>query len=688
MSFIRDVRNAVKAIASLGDSRGSIENPNEPVTSSMASGIVEGPPTSTGKSVSGDGAMRVSTILACIRVLAESVAQLPWFVYQRSGSAIRNKDEAHPVYELLHSRPNPMMSAFAFREQAVMDLVLHGNHYAEIEFDRDGYPVALWPLLSRNVEPVLFDRGVLKYRVGIGGMKYMLDSQRVLHVSILGNGVQGKGLIQYARETVGYALALDEYQGKFFANGANLSGYLKHPGKLSQEAKQRLKTHWEMAHSGLSNAHRVAVLEEGLDWVKSSVAPNEAQAIDARKLTRSELAGVLRVPAHFINDLEKATFSNVEHISIQFVVYDLLPWLVRFEQEYSYKLFKGERDRFCEFVVDGLMRGDALQRAQSLEIKRRNGVLTANEWRLLDNQNPIDNDYGDALLVPQHNAIVTKGGQILRYENPALESRRSCGNDHGGHVCRAPMDEESRAWEQRSEKHARRRRKLEKAFEPIFVDQIGKVVRRESAMVRDAMAKAEARDAGQFRALLDELYAEPQWIRDYVESAFRSLFDASLSQIAEELDNANTADPSLDTFRTEYIAAFVSRYQQRSLGQLRALLQRSMDEAVDYTDLIEERLDEWIERRPAKVADEETTRAANAVAQKLYTVSGILFLRWFANPGACPFCQNMHGRRIRVGSAFVPEGSTLDGPDGGMTVSHSVSHPPLHDGCECQLMGG
>jgi hypothetical protein len=509
----------------------------------------------------------------------------------------------------------------------------------------------------------------------------------------MGNGIKGIGLIDYARETVGYSKALDEYQGKFFQNGANLSGYLKHPKKLSSEAKERLKTSWEAAHTGLSQAHRIAVLEEGLDWVKTSVNPQEAQALDARKLTRSELAGVLRVPSHFINDLERATFSNIEHQSIAFVVYDLMPWLVRIEQEYSHKLFTvAERQQyFVEFNVDGLMRGDALQRAQALEVKRRNGVLTANEWRLLDNQNPVESDYGDALLVPQHNAIITKDGRILDYNqtDDADPFARSQPKPADKAIRSKLFDsDELRAWENRNSKFAARRRGLEKAFEPAMADAMNRVVKRESRTIRDLMQKAEARSQNDFRALLDQFYENSQWIDQYTRSVFQSLFAATSEELSEEVEGLDRDSNELSQMQEDYIEAFVRRYTGRSLRQLRALLNRAVDNGEDYRELVEGRLEDWEQTRGAKVADEETTRSANALAKTVYQLVGIQTLRWFANPEACPYCANMHGRRVQIDRTFVVEGEELEGNGETMTVSHSMSHPPLHDGCECQVMGG
>jgi HK97 family phage portal protein len=426
MSLIKDLRGAVNGLAALannasGAQRNNLENPDVPLSSPAAAAYIGGNPTSTGVAVNENRAMGVGAILAGIRVLSESVASLSLETYRRLPDGGRQRATDHPLYRMLKLRPNPFMSGFNYREQLMKRLILRGNHYAEIQFGPDGYPIALWPL-PVDTQIVYTDRESLVYVTTIGNERIGLPSWRVLHLSSLGDGITGKGILDYARETIGYAAALDEYQGRFFSNGARPGGYLKHPGKLTDEGKKRLKSGWEMAYGGLSNAHRVAVLEENVEYQRTSVNPEEAQALESRKFTRSEVGGILRVPAHFINDLEKATFSNIEHLNINFAVHSLRPYLVRDEQEMNFKLFAGEPDMFVEYNIDSLLRGDKKSRAEALEIERRNGIISANEWRKMENKNPIDSDYGNSFVVQMNNALIHDNGKIVSLSD-ATESK-------------------------------------------------------------------------------------------------------------------------------------------------------------------------------------------------------------------------------------------------------------------------
>jgi len=423
MSLFSDLRGAIGGLKALSQMRGSLENPEIPLSSPEVVSYFEGEPTSTGVAVNEKSAMGVASVLACVRVLSESVGSLSLETYRRTGNGGKMRATDHPAYRILKVRPNPFMSGINYRELAMKQLVMRGNHYAEIEFDRDGYPVALWPLAPEQTTVVYTERQSIVYVTTIGNQRIGLPSYRVLHISALGDGIKGRGLLDYSKETVGYAAALDRYEGTFFSNGAHPSGFLSHPSKLTPEAKTRLKTAWQMAYGGLSNAHRTAVLEEGIKWEKTSVSPEEAQAIEARKFTRSEIAGILRVPAHFINDLEHATFSNIEHLNISFLVHSLRPWLVRFEQEMNYKLFAGEPEVFVEFNFDSLLRGDKKSRAEALEIERRNGIITPNEWRQMENKNPIESEYGDSFVVQMNNAMITKAGDVVPLSAPSAGSQ-------------------------------------------------------------------------------------------------------------------------------------------------------------------------------------------------------------------------------------------------------------------------
>ncbi len=370
---------------------------------------------SSGQNVTERTALSLSAVFSCVRVLAESVAQLPCKVYRRTDDDGKDVARNHPLYRILHDQPNPYMTAFTFWECIQAHLASWGNAFSLIDRDGAGRVAALWLIRPDRVwVRELTDGGVVYDVTDRNGRMRTYLYDEVLHVAGMGfDGLRGYSVVRVAAETIGQGMAAAEYAGSFFANDATPGGYLEHPGKLSLEAQQRLIESWEKRFSGSSKSHRIAVAEEGMKFNPISVNPEDAQLMETRKFNRSEIAGIFRVPPHMIGDLEHATFSNVEHQSIDFVKFSLSPWLKRIEQAATVKLLTpSERERyFVEFQVDGLLRGDSKSRNESHALAIRNGVKSINEVRREENLPPIEG--GDKhYLQMQMTAVddVGKGG--------------------------------------------------------------------------------------------------------------------------------------------------------------------------------------------------------------------------------------------------------------------------------------
>jgi HK97 family phage portal protein len=386
--------------------RRSLNVPEQPLTSEALQAALLGPPASSGAVVNAATAMGVPVVFACVRLLAETIASLPLLVYRRMEGGGKDRDSDHPLYEMLHSLPNPEMTSLELRENMVGHLCLWGNAYCEIETDARGRVVALWPLRPDSVT-IARQGGRRWYRVLLpDGTTAALPDERVWHVRGFGTERDtGMSVIRHARETLGLALAAQEYGARFYANDSRPGGVLRMPGKLTSDGAKRLKQSWEAAHSGLSHAHRVAVLEEGLEWQAIGLAPEDAQFLETRRFQIGEIARWFRVPPHLVGDVERSTSwgTGIEQQSIGFVVYSLRPWLVRIEQSVHRDLFRRDERAtwFAEFLVDGLLRGDALSRNRALAVQRQNGIINADEWREIENRNPLPDGQGKLYLVNQ-----------------------------------------------------------------------------------------------------------------------------------------------------------------------------------------------------------------------------------------------------------------------------------------------
>jgi HK97 family phage portal protein len=351
-------------------------------------------PTPSGKTVNERTAMTTSAVYACVRVLAETIASLPLHVYQRTE---RGKEKAmdHNLYYLLHDEPNPEMTSFVFRETLMGHLLLWGNAYAQIIRDGRGKVIGLYPLLPNRMEVSRTEKGELYYRYQKEGREYLLRREEVLHIPGLSfDGLVGYSPIAMAKNSIGMALATEEYGSKLFANDARPSVVLEHPGILKDPAK--IRESWNKIYRGSENAHKVAVLEEGMSVKTLSMPPEQAQFLETRKFQIEEICRIFRVPPHLIASLDRATFSNIESQSISFIDNTIVPWVSRFEQAMQKALLFGEEKKqyLIKFNLNGRLRGDAQSRAAFYQTMRQNGIMSANDIRELEEMNLIPDELG------------------------------------------------------------------------------------------------------------------------------------------------------------------------------------------------------------------------------------------------------------------------------------------------------
>ena len=380
--------------------------------------------SSSGKSVSEITALQTTAVYACVRILAETIASLPLHTYRYSPGG-KEKVQDHPLYPLLHSEPNPEMTSFVFRETLMGHLLLWGNAYAQIIRNGRGAVIALYPLLPNKMVVNRTDQGILFYQYEKDGRTYFLGNHDVLHIPGLGfDGLIGYSPIAMAKNAIGMAIATEEYGAKFFANGASPGGVLEHPGVVKDPGK--IRESWNAVYQGSGNAHRVAVLEEGMKFQPIGIPPEQAQFLETRKYQLNEIARIFRIPPHMIGDLEKSSFSNIEQQSLEFVMYTLDPWVIRWEQAIQRALLSGgeKRQYFVKFNVDGLLRGDYQSRMNGYAVGRQNGWLSANDIRELENLNRISPELGgDLYLINGNMTKLADAGMFAAANKTKTEER-------------------------------------------------------------------------------------------------------------------------------------------------------------------------------------------------------------------------------------------------------------------------
>ncbi|CAJ4440330.1 HK97 family phage portal protein [Burkholderia pseudomallei] len=347
-------------------------------------------------SVTSDAAMRLTAVYACVRVLAESVSMLPFVLYTESADGAKKPNKSHWLYRLLAVRPNDFQNPLEFRETMQAHCALRGNAFARILSNGSGEVTDLIPLHPDRVtiEMLVDNARTVDWRYSYrnpDGTETKLGRGEVFHLrGLSGDGVIGYNPIQAARESVSTGLAAQDYGMRYFQNDATPGGWIEYPGQFKDDdQKKRFREQFQATQTG-RHRHKTAVLEMGMKYHQISVTNQDAQYLETRKFSVAEIARLFRIPPHLIGDLDKATFSNIEQQSIEFVNFSLMPWLVRWEEAIRYAFLEPDDELNCEFQVTALLRGDAAARAMYYHNGILDGWMVRNEARKAEGMNPLD----------------------------------------------------------------------------------------------------------------------------------------------------------------------------------------------------------------------------------------------------------------------------------------------------------
>lgn len=370
--------------------------------------------TKSGRPVNDDTALQISAVFGCVRVLSETIGTLPWAIYQRSAEGNATRLDTHPMAALLMS-PNSDMTKVEFLEAVISNLALRGNAYS-LKEESAGRVVSLYPIKSSLVQTKINDDGQIRYLITDRGKQEEYPQEKIWHIKGFGvDGIQGLSPIGYARESMGISLAAEEFQARFFSQGAKPSFLAKIPQWLKEDqrkiARENLQTLW----AGLENAHKIQLLEGGMDVTPLTMPLEDAQFLQLRGFSVEEICRIYRVPPHMVAKLDRSTNNNIEQQSLEFVMYTLAPYLTRIEASFSKWLLKaGERrDIFMRFNVEGLLRADATARANLYASGIQNGWLTRNEVRALENRNASADEGMNSFTVQSNMAPLDRLADII-----------------------------------------------------------------------------------------------------------------------------------------------------------------------------------------------------------------------------------------------------------------------------------
>lgn len=541
-------------------------------------------PTLSGVTVSDSTALEATAYFAGVRNVAEDLATLPLHIYRRLGPKRREIDRDFRLYPVFHEQPNEEMDIVQFVEMTQAWAMMRRNAYAEIVRDGQGRALALWPIPPNRVTVERFE-GDLVYTIRLPngqrdpqtGLPFsVLNRSQVFHLKAFTlDGVLGLSSIEKHQEAIGLALALDRYGAAFFGNDGTPSGYFTVPGGLSEPAYLRMKQDLIEPNQGLANKHRTQLLEEGMKFESSSVPNDQAQFLDSKRHQTEEMARLNRIAPHKIGDLSRATFDNIEHQSIDHVVSTIRPHAVRWEKAILTQVFTRDerRSRYPEFLLDGLLRGDAKTRAEALAIKRQNGIVNADEWRALDNENPIEDGSGRIYLVNGNMISVAQAG------NP-----------------RAPKDGEGRQYAAR-------------VFRPLFLAAAERCIRKEAAAVRKAVERSS--DLARLDAWATKFYREQQ-------ATVRQSFGPIALAVGEAVRGEE--GPDLGEWADEYVAALAGARSRAALGELREVVTSG---SSDLAGAVGKLAEKWIQEEPARLAEREAEKAIESVTRHIAQDPGV-----------------------------------------------------------------
>lgn len=634
--------------------------------------------TAAGKSVTEQSALKCGVVYACVNVYASSVAALPLNLQRRLD---RGKERAtdHPLFDLLKYEPNPTMSSYVFRETAEGHVKTWGNFYARIQRDPKRRIVALWTMRPDWVSVKLV-RGekVYEHRRPDQTEPEVYFADDIFHVHGMGyDGLVGYSPVRMAMETIGWIMATSEYGASFFGNSSRIAGILKHPQAIGAEAAKNLREQWEELRKGSANAHRTAVLEDGVSWEQIGIPQNEAQFIETLDHQVPAICRWYNMPPHKVQHLLHATFSNIESSQLSFATDTLMPELVRWEHEIGRQLLTREERNsglFAEFMMDAILRGDSATRHANYASGRQWGYLSPNDVRAMESQNPIEGDGGDDYHVPIN---------MVRLQDASLTPDPTMGGPGDGNEQASSRAALPAGAERRT---VALRQRLQRAAIAVFRQAAERIGRREAEKVA-AAARRMTRAA--FTSWLRTYYGDDfdaAFIRDF--QPVMAMYGQQIgSAAAAELGSIGGDDSDLDTFIASYTSSFAARYRKSSLAQLERVVDETPEDG-DFVGAVGARLGEWATGRPSKVAGRETIQAGAAIAKAVFIAAGVTNLVWRAyGSDTCDICQGIDGRVVGIEQNFVEEGETVPGgPDQTpLKSSISIGHPPIHAGCECMI---
>lgn len=640
--------------------------------------------TKAGTKVGEVSSLKISAVFAAVNFLAGTIASMPKVIYRHLRTGGKERAFDHPLYDRFHNKPNDSgLTAWQWIYTSIAHKYLWGNWYTFID-KKSHQNQQFVPLLPDRTWRDPDNSDVYITRKG-NGTSLRLPRSQMLHIPHFSlAGITGKGIIHYARESLGIAKALDESVGLFFGHGTHAGGFVEVEGSMDEDTRKALQKDFNEKYAGLGNIWKIIFLKNA-KYKPEEVDLEKYQALQSRQFSVVEVARWMNLPPHILRDLTRATYSNIEEQGIDLVVYSLLPLTTQIEQEMNVAFFDEDerRDHLVKFELKGLLRGDLKTRTAFYTAMLDRGVFNADQVLDLEDINPQPDGLGKSYFVQLN--MVNKEAVV---SGSGMQNRSSIIILNPDNSLSFPETKQRLALHDRRSSTLRRR--ITNAYKKKFDGYGQEITAGETkavlAAVKEMLTK---RGTVEFLEWLEEFYGGFDEEVDSLSAPLLSSYADSILPIAQEEINSNLdVSATYENFQKEYRDYFVERHVQSSRGQLRAVVINAQKEGKDETEAIEKRLSEWEEKRPGKISMRESIRAESAFTRSVFGMCGILkIMSVTLGAKPCPYCTALDGMIIGIDQVFLSKGVFQpEGAEVPLTITHNYSHPPYHDGCVCGIV--
>lgn len=424
----QEVRQSLQTMqAEVTELRSNLTNPEQWLSDFFTGGMT------AGVAVNKETALTISAVYACNRILSSSIASLSLGLYRQLPNGDIEPVTDIPEYDIVCSEPNSLYNKYTFDSTTMFHEGLHGNAYTKLYFGRGGR-IAKMEIMKPDCVQIYYNEGSLYYIYDnpYSNKRETLADWEVLHFKgISDDGLIGKSPLQVAKSTFAMGIASNKYAESMYKNGGYMKGVVTGPDKLKSEQITELRRSFMSVMQDYENTASVAVLGGGMDYKQISLSPRDVEFIAASKLTVHDVCRYYGIPPHMVAEMDRATFSNIEHQSIELVMHTLRPIVKKREGELNRRILRksDKATLFYRYNIDSLLRGDSAARASFITSMLQNGVFNIDEARKFENMNQLPEGIGKAHYRPLNMVEVGKEPDpTLLNNDPAVNGQQNTDN--------------------------------------------------------------------------------------------------------------------------------------------------------------------------------------------------------------------------------------------------------------------